>query len=415
MYQIISAIGQSSVPGSAWEHISVVGKSISALSSEYTEIYLRVSNPFWDEPRTVLFSELRSIIKNTSVTLTEFLDSIGNTAIASHQKTASIQSGRATYSDAVYAGYKLSRARYAYSPEYVPSPEEADTLILKKEGVDARDYHKYCLTNVNGLFYRSDADNTYIYVKGACDSLNYCGRNEVGVLSFKEIGKLETVTITPEMLQRLHPEQPFANQIVINSPVSPNGRTVGLVFGGYLMLLDNASFLRRAEDSFVLDVQNIALLERYYESRRVISMDFLGLETAGENKMQISREQLFSDEVLTKWLTHPMSFLVFIDTDNLHIERTQLPETKSYGQYITALEPVELLTYGTGLAPVYWKQNDEGRWLVSTGDNIYHDYLFNSVPAEMAPMPADNERPWVAQKYRRLFNTSISTEKVVLS
>lgn len=415
MYQIISAIGQSSEPGSAWEQISVIGKSISALSSEYSEIYLEVSNPYWDSHRTVIFSELLAIVKNTSVTLEEFLVSIGNAAIVSHKKRASIVEGSASYSDAFYAGYKLSRARYSYSPEHIPNPEEADTLILQKQGINTMDFHKYCLVNVNGLFYRTDADSKYVYIKGACDSMNYCGRNEVGILSFAKLGAIETVGITKEMLTRAHPNQPFSNQIVISSPVNPGKRTAALVFGGYLMLLDNMSFVRRSEDSFVLDVQNIALLARYYESRKVIDMGFLGLETSGKDKMQISRAQLTSDETLTKWLTHALSFLVFIDTDNIHVERTQLPDTKSHGQYIANQEPKELIVFGTGLSAVYWKQNDEGRWLISASDNAYKDYLSDSADEKMSPMPADNAKPWVAQKYRRAYLTSISTQKVVLS
>ena len=415
MYQIISCIGQSSEPGSAWEHISVIGKSISALSSEYSEIYLQVSNPYWKSSRTVIFSELLKIVKNTSVTLTEFFDSIGNSTIVSHEKSASIVEGSTSYCDAFYAGYKLSRARYSYSPEHVPNPEEADTLIMQKQGVNAKDFYKYCLVNVNGLFYRTDADSKYVYVKGAYDSMSYCGRNEVGVLSFAKVGAIETVGITKEMLSRAHPDQPYANQIVIKSPVNPGKRTAALVFGGYLMLLDNMSFVLCAEDTFVLDVQNIALLARYYESRKVIDMDFLGIETSGDDKMQISRAQLTSDETLTKWLTHALSFLVFIDTDNIHVERTQLPETRSYGQYITGQEPKELIIFGTGLAAVYWKQFDEGRWLISTGDNTYKEYLSDTVPESMTPMPADNAKPWVAQKYRLAYQLSISTQKVVLA
>lgn len=415
MYQILSAIGQPIDPGSAWEMISVENKSLAQLSSEYSEVYFNLSNVFWESNRTAQLSQLRKSAPNLSLTLQEFLESLGNKSFPTIDKKASVVYGEASYTDAVYSGYKLTRGHYLKNPEVIPHPQDAPALIMRKSGVDARYLQKNALINVNGLFYRSDADSTFVYVDKAMESVRHCGNNNVGVLSFAKVGSIETVPIKKEMLSRAHAEQPYKNQVVIHSPVKPGKRTAAIVFGGYLMLLDNLCFSRIGEDTFILNIQNIALIERYYESKKIIDMSFLGLETKGANKLQISTAQLTNDEVLTKWLTMHLSFLVFIDTDNIAVHREQLRDTRSCKNYISSKEPKDLIVYGSGLAPVYWKTHDDGQWLVSVDDTAASDYLFNTIPQQDIAVIADNVQPWTDRRFKRAYTVKISTQKIALS
>lgn len=414
MYQIISAIAKPMGPGSPWTEVSVQNETISSLLSSYTEIYVRMSSPFWTSQRTVVFSALREMFTDTNITFNTFLTNLGNLTIPSVVGLASIQTGIVTFSDAVYAGYKVSRGRYSYNPAFVPEPSDADCAILTKTGVDARDVHKYCLVNVNGLIHRVDADSKYAYILDAAKSANYCKRNEIGIMSFAKIGALECVTLTEDCIGRMHPNQPMSNQISIKSPVDPKGRVAALVMGGYLFLMDEVSFSRCSHDRFVLDVQNIPIVDRFHESRRSMSMDFLGLDYNGANKAQISKAQLTSDAVMKKWLTCSQSFLVFIDTDNITVTREQLRDSRTYSDYIMSKEPKEPIFFASGQLPVYWKQEDEGKWLVSCGPNREYDYLTGTTPDELVPMPADNCRPYAPQKYRRAYLTHITTQKVVI-
>jgi TonB family protein len=198
-----------------------------------------MSSPFWTSQRTVVFSALREMFTDTNITFNTFLTNLGNLTIPSVVGLASIQTGIVTFSDAVYAGYKVSRGRYSYNPAFVPEPSDADCAILTKTGVDARDVHKYCLVNVNGLIHRVDADSKYAYILDAAKSANYCKRNEIGIMSFAKIGALECVTLTEDCIGRMHPNQPMSNQISIKSPVDPKGRVAAL---GMSALMD---FIRK--------------------------------------------------------------------------------------------------------------------------------------------------------------------------
>lgn len=145
-----------------------------------------------------------------------------------------------------------------------------------------------------------------------------------------------------------------------------------------------------------------------------MSMDFLDIEYGGANNAQISSDQLLSDSVIRKWLTCSQSFLVFIDTDNLSIDKVQVRDTHTYGNYITDKEPVEPMVFGSGIMPSYWKQYDEGKWLLSTSNNFAPNYLMHTTPEELRPMPADNQLPYNPLSYHRAYLLDIATQKVVV-
>lgn len=415
MYQIISAVAQPIAPGSAWAPVDTSGKSISALFSEYTDIYFTVSHPFWNHPKIVILSQIKHRIDDLGQTIQAFLTSIGNTNIEAIDGTLSLKTGRVLFCDAFYAGYKISRGIYEYNPEHVPDHTDANSLVMKKAGVDPHEFQRNCLLSVNGLLYPVVADDTHIYARHACESLNYCYRNEVGVVNFRGVGGVKTIAITEQMIHRLHPDQPMANQVLIEAKdVDFTDKTVGLVFGGYLTLLDSNLFVQNSADSFVLDVQNFDLIERYFESKKIIDTKFLGLALGGADGAQISREQLYSDEVITRWLSHHLSYLVVIDTDNLSVNTKQLRETKTFNQYIAYEEPVVPIVYESGLMPPYWKQYDEGYWSVGVAENIRANYLYHKTTPDMAPMPADNREPYKPDGFYRAYLLEIATSKVVI-
>lgn len=415
MYQLVSAIAQLQAAGSAWAEVDLSTMTLSQIASTYSEAYLRVSSPFWTKDRTMLFTQIMQDYLQRDHTLAQFFNDNGNTTLPSIDGLASIGRGHVKYADAYWAGYKLERGSYQQNPTIIPPVGEADTLIMSKPGLDARVFYKNCLVSINGLIHRVDADSQYVYVLQAGNSNYLSRRNEVGIVNFQDVGELECVSITPDMLFKMHEDQPFANQIFIKSPVSAEGKTAALVMGGYLFLLDNLSFFRVAEDIFCLDTQSVALLDRFFESRSLIDLSSLGLEYNGANKAQISREQLFSDEVLTKWMTLSQSFLVFIDSPGVTVTRTQLPETPFAKQYICYEEPTLPLVTGCGLIPPYWVTEDDGLFSLWVGDNVKPHYLFHTTPAAQSPMPADNRIPYNRESYSRAYFLDIDSEKVVIT
>lgn len=415
MYVLVSAIARLAAPGSPLLPVDLSTLTLAQIESTYEQVHLRVSSSFWDTDRTMLFS---SIIQNNSqrnVTLEQFFTNNGNKTLESIEGIATVSKGRVKYADAYWAGYTVRATRYGASSGTVVSGSEADTITLTKPGVDGRIFHKNCLVSVNGLLHRVDADSQTVYVLQGGRSAYHSKRNEFGIYNFKNVGELECVSITPDLLFKAHPDQPFANQIFLKLPVPSENKTVGLVFGGYLHLLDNLTFFRTGVNTFCLDIQSIALIERFFESRQLIDLAPLGLEYNGAHDAQISVTQLLSDEVLTKWLTLSQSFFVLIDTPDLTIEREALPPTQLAKQYIIHKDTTLPLVGGFGLLQPYWKYEDDNQFAITVGDNIHPNYLFRTTPPGQVPMPADNLEPYNRQSYSQAYFLDIRSEKIVIT
>lgn len=415
MYQLVSAIAQLKAAASPWAVVDLSTRTLSQIDSAYSDVYLRVKSPYWTKDQTMRFGEITQGYTKRDDTIAKFFTAMGQTTLPSIDGLAKIVKGRVKYADAFWAGYKLQRGKYLQSPTTIPPADDADILIMKKPGVDARVFHKNCLVTVNGLIHRTDADSQNIYVLEAGRSNYLSRRNEVGILNFKDVGEMEYHSITPDMLFKAHADQPFSNQIFIKSPVSAQGKTAALVMGGYLFLLDNLTFFRTAEDIFCLDTQSIPLLDRFFESRKLIDLSSLGLEYNGANQAQISRAQLLSDAVLTKWLGLSQSFLIFIDSPNINVERQQLAPTQIAKQYLTYQEPSLPIVGGYGLVQPYWVQEDDGVFSITIGDNIRSNYLFHTTPSRTALLPADNRIPYNPESYDRVHFLDIESEKVVIT
>lgn len=415
MHQLVSAYAQLKAPTSPWAAVDLIGKTISEIANDYTDVYLQVSNNFWTQNRTMLFSEITNNYIQRNHTLEQFFTTIGNGTLPNINGIASIVRGKVKYADAFWAGYKINRTNRNQSPSTIPEVNDADSVIMSKPGVDARVFHKNCLVSINGLIHRTDADSQNAYVIDAGISNRHSGRNEVGILNFINVGELQTIAITPDMLFRQHADQPFANQIFIKSPVSAVGKTAALVFGGYLFLLDNKCFHRVAEDIFTIDTQSIALLDRFFESKDLIDLSPLGIEYNGKDKAQINKAELFSDAVLTKWLGLSQSFLLFIDNKNITVSRSQIAPTRIARQYLTYTEPTMPMVNGFGLIQPYWPQEDDDVFSLSVGDNVYDNRLFHTTPNEQSPMPADNRLPYNRTSYSPAHFLDIRSEKIVIT
>lgn len=414
MYQLISAIAKHKSPGSPWLRVDVTATKLADIYSTYEEVYFEVKNAFWTKNRTMLASALRPRITQMSQTLPEFFTSIGNNTLPTVNGLASIKQGEVIYADAYWAGYSLERAIYARNPGYIPAPSEADCLVMKKEGVKPADLLKYCLVTVNGLVHRVDADSSVNYVLNAFNSVRIARRHEVGIINFKNIGALQCVSITPAMVHRRDPNQSMANQLYIKSPVSTKNKTVALVMGGYLHLLDNFTFCRVGEDIFCLDTQSLPLIDRFYESEKLIDLSSLGLERKGKNNVQISRAQLTSDETLTKWMTLSQSFLVLINNDVVNVEREQIETGSSWGMYVVPKEPTKPLLANYGSFLTYTKAVDDGKWTLTTGANTVNNLLVNTAEDFNSPFPADNRIPHNREEISRAQFLRIYTDSIVI-
>ena len=207
---------------------------------------------------------------------------------------------------------------------------------MKRAGVDFRAWGRFCLVTVNGFYHRCFGSLDGLYVVEGGRTGRVMNNDHVGVHSFREVGALDLIPITPEMLYKTHPNQKFSEGVNIRLPYDTEGKTVLLSIGGYLHVLDRA-YRVTGSRSVKIDMANLAYVNRIYESLGKIDLSSLNLENSPNNSEQFVVAQLLSDEVISAYLCLPQSYVIVLDATDIYVRRHQLERTGLPGRYIAPM------------------------------------------------------------------------------
>jgi hypothetical protein len=320
-------------------------------------------------------------------TVQQMLTAWGNAA-AVEGPAPILESRHAVFSDATRAGYTKKPVHPTLGT--TAAIEQRTDLLLTRAHPSTSYSHfaTHAMVSVNGFYHMLETDGTTgIYVKNAGRSLQKSKQNQVGILSFASVSTLTHVPITTamvkkrltaEMIAGTVPEGPLSSTCYVKLGRSLVGKSVLMVIGGYLFLPDSDIVTRVSDDEFAVDFTRVPMLNRYYESRAYLDLSSLGLSTTANNIDQISVPELYSDAVLTKYLTLSQSFFVVLDTPELYVQSYYVKKTGTPGMYISYQEPMYPLMVGGGRMPEYWPTKEEDRWSLSSHDAYARTKLYDT-------------------------------------
>lgn len=395
----------------SWESPNLSNVSIDTIFSTYRKVYLTLTHT--TVPGTFyvdLFSVLDTLkMESTAQTINAWLLWLGNRTIPSSSQPPNIDESTVKYNDAWRANYSIKPVSSNASPDApLPRPDQKD-LLLTKTGVDYVDQWEYLLAIVNGFVHRVGGSSHGFYVIGGGET-GYIGNdNRVGLLSFKDVGKIKCHRITHEMLHKHRPDQQYGDYVYLKTPYSVANKTVLMVIGGYLHILDHA--YKQLSDSLIrINTSKLNLAERIYASRGQINLDSLQLETAPHKPEQLGVEELFSDETVVGYLTLPQSFLVILDRSNFFVRKNYLETLGTPGRYAGPVTPTLLPVVGhLGKLMNYFPVNDDGRRIYADTENQDPNYLFQTRPWHESNSIDDKRypaQPWTfASGYQLEFGT----------
>jgi hypothetical protein len=269
------------------------------------------------------------------------------------------------YADAFAVGYKAELVT-ATGSLTAATREQLTMLRLSRanpERTNMRTFYKNCLVSINGFYHITDTDGNYAYVLDAGKSSVKSRQNQVGILNFMDIGELEIIPITEDMIFNQGDGSTLQQRAYVKLPnqYSTEGKVPILVMGGYLNFVGN-SFWQSGDNTFSLDFHAMRLLSRFYESLPYIDFDYLGLSGTTHNIDQVSLQQFFSDEVLTKYMTSTQSFVVLVNTSQLFTNKIRLRGAKLPGMFVSESTPRYPLIMGYGRVGEYWKTYEDQQW-----------------------------------------------------
>jgi len=337
-YQYKAALARARAQDARWESHNFANTPLQDLYRNYRKVFLTLTHPAASKDLFLDLDAVRTTLPSSALskTVSQWLAGLGNAALPTTNALPNVQERSAKFADIWTAGYNVTpvdrrRANNAELPE-----SEKNDLLLTKPGVDFRSLWPYCMVTVNGLFHRIGGAAEGLFVVDGAKSGRIANNNHVGIYSFREVGKLDYVSINSSMLYKTHPNQSFANHVNIKLPYDCSNKTVLLVLGGYLHALDRA-YVMTGPQSLKIDINNLNLVQRYYDSRNRIDLSRLALDSTDRNPDQIALDNIFNEETIRRYMTMTQSFLLIIDSPNVYVRRHDTEQTELPGRYLTEM------------------------------------------------------------------------------
>ena len=393
MYSLKSAYGVGIDPESIWSEEDVSQILVKRLFSVYRDLYLTLTNPFIDGDVFVRLKDLKDEFYNYSGTLSDLFAEIGNRALPTVEKIPKYKTSWALFADAFAQGYKVDVNEPGKKPDSTGLNEVKTELTISKPLFNPKKMFDHCLVSVNGFFYPTDHDSKNFYVLGAGTSLLKSRRNQVGILSFQDIGKIEQIPIKESMLSKLDDTVELNREVIISLDPKYQNKSIILCLAGYLIFPNDSNFRKISDNEWLLRTADIPIIERFFESKNYVDYTSLELTKFNNNPDKIDVEEFLSDYVLNKYLTHKQSFIVAVDTPYLVRTKTYLRHSKLPGMFTAYSEPLSLLFVGRGRTAEYWKTYEDGHWAVNVVNSYMPNRTFNSVNEKNREVNAGTDTP----------------------
>ena len=393
MYTLISAIGEPRGGDSRWAAVEIGNMPLATIFSTYSNVFAVLSNNFLDHNVSLSLADIREAHGASSATFNDFLAGLGNSALPTSDAIPELNTRYAKYADAFHAGYKVTPVHPTAAPDAELPPSERTWLRLTRRDTDYVLFKKSVLVVINGFIHQTDGDVNGVYVKEGNNSATLSRRAEIGLISFRELGQLTQVPITEEMLYKQKPEQRMRDRTFVNLGQDLTNKTVMLVLGGYLHLLDAKTFYRVGEQTVAIDFGNLPFYERYLESREVIDLSSLPIEKTNRNDSQVGVENFLSDEVITAYMTLSQSFFVILDNPFVFSSRLAVHEAHMPGMFISYQRPDYPMVAGYGRTMNYWYTYEDQQYSLTVTDSFKPNRVFNTVNAKAQQSIADSRLP----------------------
>jgi len=380
MYALVTAFVKANKTFSQWEEKDIGEELLMNIFSSYKAAVLVLTHSLLDQPVSLDMENIRAKTVGSNSTLNQFLIDNGNTTLPTGETIPSIKEKYVKYNDAVRAGYKIYLTDGSSSIDDQTREGKTD-IKLMKSGIDFEYFYKHVLVSINGFIHRTDYDTNGAYVRDCVESLEVSGCDTVGLISFDGVAQLDFLSITDEMIYKRNPAANLRDRIDIKLPIDVSNKSLGLVLGGYLHLVDQTLFTRTGPDTITIKFDRFNFINRYFESKQFLNLDSLGLSKSPDNPDFLNIAELMSDEVITRYLKLSQSFIILLDSVDLATKKEYVYRNgKGLQSYGSGTLPDKPLFMGRGMIGNYWARSEfGGQYSLSVVGNKLENYLYRTV------------------------------------
>lgn len=381
MYQLVRARYRKDRRAGRWIEADLAGANLATLTTLYGDVFLYITWPGFAGIKALRFNNTYTMRQGlpADITVQAWLTQIGNITLPWETELPNEEVRLVGYAQAWHAGYDVqTRARNGNLDSNISTFEQED-LLVKHPKFEPDYIDQHCLFSVNGFIHLTDSGTDGVRIVDGNKTIRKGNDNQVGVISFEDIGKIRKVPITEEMLSKQNPETNYSSVVYATMPddVELEGKTILLVLGGYLHPFSQ-TYIRVADRTWRIELQNILFFERYIESVRGMDMSALGLSDDPINKTLFSVEEMLSDTAMVGYLTMSQSFFVIVDAPTMFHDITPLEYAGFPGRYLNRDGRQLPIVGAYGRQLEYHTIHEHGIWVYVCSNNFRFDYTANT-------------------------------------
>lgn len=375
MYRYIQATAvEVGAPG-AWNPVNLADLTLAEIFTNYTgalaeievvELQRRYSLNLWD---------LNTNLRFLPIKFGEWLISIGNQTIPLSDDLPTNDRVYVTYRDVWNHGFQVQGYNRNIAVEQELTLDQMVDAIVSKADVDYDVVDKHALFLVNGLVHNSVAIPDGLVIQDAGRSLQASKENRVGIINFEKVGQIERFAITADMLVPPTDDLPYTDSVYLKlSGIDTTNKTVGIVIGGYIHLLDNA-YDQVGSNLLKLNMRDYPIVERYWILKQNTDVSSIKLTSFNNRKDKLDFSELTSKENIAALLTLSQSFVFTIDATDIGVARLMVHQAELAGRYMAYSKPMYPLISDTGRLINYTWYAAKHDYVVRTSDYFFTNYM----------------------------------------
>lgn len=336
MYTLVTAVLKERNTNAPWSEVDLHQVSVHDFQNKYISGYVVLTNRSLPGEHIV---DYRAFLTETlpqpivNINFPQWLSLIGNRVLPTI-KEPDFSYGEAWYSDAYKAGWKVERAHpVSPSNDNYTQADLTDGLLVKPS-VSMAVYGEYILTTQNGLLHFSYPTNRGLKVRDLTKSFYSSKKQNVGVLSMTDIGKIKQVPVTVSNLIPVDPDDNMMREFYVDCDMDLTGKTVWISVGGYLHTDISEVFIANREKGLVgVDLTKIDIARRIAHSSTLMDLSSLGIFKEDWSPTLFDLDELKSQVIMHRYLTLSQTFVIVIDTQNVDVKKEELEYTGVVGVY----------------------------------------------------------------------------------
>lgn len=417
MYTLVTAVLKERNTNKPWSEVDLEQVTVNDFKNNYISGYVVLTNRSLAgehivDYMTFLTGNLPQPLIN--ITFPQWLALIGNRILPVITEP-NFSYGEAWYSDAIKAGWRIERA-HPISP-YTDNYTQADLTdgLMVKPSVSMDVFGEYILTTQNGLLHYSYPTDKGLKVKDLTKSFYSSNKQNVGVMSFTDIGKVTQIPINLANLIPVDPTDNMMREFHIDTNMDLTNKTVWVSIGGYLHTDIEEVFVVNRETGLVgVDLKKVDIPRRIAHSSTLIDLSSLGVFMEDWSPTLFDLKELKSRAVMQRYLTLSQSFVIVIDTQSIDIKKEEIEFTGIVGVYKIPKRRSYAIFNQYGLFQYYTpsKINDDKMGVLIPADiHTYNDY--DTMDWTKSPLYGEDYRLRYGDRYPSLHvKRFLSTEMI---